>query len=73
MANKDYPVGKAQETILKALSLTATGYGDASEKFMNLGIVVASKRGVPVVRYHPVRYDMADKKTVEKLAQWFEN
>ena len=73
MADKDYPVSKGQEKVLEALGLTATGYGDADAKLMNLGLAVSSKRGIPVVRYHPTRYEMADDETVKKLAQWFEN
>ena len=72
MADKDYPVGVAQQKVLDVLGLTATGYGDASDKFMNLGLVVASKRGTPIVRYHPTRGGIAEDETVKKLAQWFD-
>lgn len=53
MANKDYPVGKAQQIVLDALGMTATGFDDAASKFKELGITVSSKRqgrtSVPVV------------------------
>ena len=73
MANNDYPVSKGQEKVLAALGLTATGFSDASEKLMNLGLAVTSKRGTPIVRYHPTRGEMADDETVKKLTQWFES
>lgn len=54
MAQRDYPVGVAQQTVLDALGMTASGFGDASQKFDSLGIVVASKRqgrsSVPAVK-----------------------
>jgi hypothetical protein len=54
---KDYPVGKAQQMVLDALRLTATGHGDASRKFEQMGLVVASKRqgrtSVPSITRRP--------------------
>lgn len=54
MAQRDYPVGVAQQQVLDALGMTATGFGDANEKFEDLGLIVASKRvghsSVPVVK-----------------------
>lgn len=41
---KDYPVGSAQEKVLNALGLTATGFSDAERIFGELGIEVTSKR-----------------------------
>lgn len=41
---RDYPVGKAQQMVLDALNLTASGSGDANRIFESLGLVVASKR-----------------------------
>jgi len=41
---KDYPVGKAQQMVLDALNVTATGHGDAKKIFEDLGLVVSSKR-----------------------------
>lgn len=41
---KDYPVGKAQQIVLDALGMTASGFNDAKTKFEQLGIVVGSKR-----------------------------
>lgn len=86
MANKDYPVGKAQQQVLDALGMTATGFGDATAKFDQLGIVVASKRdgrkSVPVVsikqsNWKQNTYGDFDGVDVEisadvlsKLAQW---
>ena len=50
---RDYPLSKTQETVLKALGMTATGYGDAERQFERLGLVVSSKRQgratVPVI------------------------
>ena len=50
---RDYPVSKAQKVILNALSITASGHGDAERIFESFGLVVASKRqgrrSVPVV------------------------
>jgi glutaredoxin len=52
-AMRDYPVGKAQQTILTSLNLTATGHSDAERIFNELGIIVATRRqgrkSVPVV------------------------
>src|SRR4051812_23968529 len=42
--NRQYPVGKAQQMVLDALNLTASGSGDADAKFAEIGIVVSSKR-----------------------------
>jgi hypothetical protein len=44
-----YPIGKAQATVLSALGLTAVDFADAERIFAEIGIQVASKRGVPVV------------------------
>lgn len=41
---KDYPVGSAQEKVLNALGLTATGFSDAERIFNEIGIMVNSKR-----------------------------
>lgn len=53
MADKDYPTGAAQDVILKALNLKATGFRDAERIFSEIGISVASKRvgrsSMPVV------------------------
>lgn len=53
MSHKDYPVGAAQQIILNALSLTATGFTDADRQFEKLGLVVSYRRegrqSVPVV------------------------
>jgi len=50
---RDYPVGKAQQMVLSALGIAATGFGDAQRKFEDLGLSVTSKRegrqSVPVV------------------------
>jgi hypothetical protein len=47
------PVGKAQEKVLEALGMTATGFADANRQFEKIGIVVSSRRdgrvSVPVV------------------------
>lgn len=72
MADKQFPVGVAQKKVLDALGITATDYQDADKKFMDYGIVVASKRGVPVVRYHHQTGSFAKKETLQKLAQWFD-
>ena len=44
MARRDYPVSKAQQMVLDALGMTASGYSDAQDKFEELGLVVSSKR-----------------------------
>ncbi len=44
MSKRQYPVGKAQQMVLDALGLTATGNGHAQEIFKSLGLVVSSKR-----------------------------
>lgn len=53
MTDRDYPTGAAQDIILKALNLKATGFKDAERIFSEIGIAVASKRvgrsSVPVV------------------------
>lgn len=41
---RQYPVGKAQQMVLDALGLTATGSSDANAQFEKIGIVVTSKR-----------------------------
>lgn len=50
---RDYPVGKAQQMVLDALNITATGHGDADRIFRDLGLAVSSKRqgrkSVPVI------------------------
>jgi hypothetical protein len=50
---RDYPVGVAQQKVLDALGITASGFQDAQNKFDELGITVGSKRqgrtSVPVV------------------------
>lgn len=50
---QQYPVGKAQETVLKALGISANNNGHAEAIFTALGISVSSKRvgrsSVPVV------------------------
>lgn len=50
---KGYPVGKAQQQVLTALELTASGFAAAERKFEKLGLVVTSKRqgrkSVPVI------------------------
>lgn len=46
MSKRDYPTSKAQDQVLEALGLTATGYGDAERKFKALGLnVVAVRQG----------------------------
>lgn len=53
MAKQDYPVGKAQQMVLDALGMSATGFSNANEQFAAIGIRVSSKRqgrtSVPVV------------------------
>jgi len=44
-----YPISKAQEKVLAALGLTANDFGEAEALFERIGIIVKSKRGVPVV------------------------
>jgi hypothetical protein len=44
MANRDYPTSKAQDQVLAALEMTATGYGDAERKFKALGLNVTARR-----------------------------
>jgi hypothetical protein len=44
MAKRDYPTSKAQDQVLEALGLTATGYADAERKFKALGLNVIAKR-----------------------------
>lgn len=41
---KDFPVGAAQEKVLNALGLAATGFSDANRIFDEIGIEVSSKR-----------------------------
>jgi hypothetical protein len=88
MADRDYPVGKAQETVLKALGITATGFQDAQQKFNDLGITVGSKRvgrtSVPVVTAksggsqanYGGDYDVwgsaASDETLAKLSEWID-
>ena len=83
MSFKDYPVGKAQQQVLDALGINASGHQDAQSKFDELGIVVASKRqgrkSVPVVsikeggsqRNYGGDYDVwdatAEQSTLDKL------
>lgn len=51
---RQYPVGKAQQTILSALGITAHGASHADQIFEALGITVSAKRvgrkSVPVVK-----------------------
>lgn len=53
MIDRDYPTGVAQDVILKALGLRASGFKDAVRIFAKIGITVSSKRvgrsSVPVV------------------------
>ena len=73
MADKNYPVSKAQQTVLSVLEMTAIDYTDADQKLAELGITVASKRGIPVVRYHEYYVGLAtQREAVKKLAQWME-
>lgn len=44
MAKRQYPTSKAQDQVLAALEITATGYGDAERKFKALGLNVVAKR-----------------------------
>ena len=44
MAKRDYPVGKAQQMVLDALGMTASGHSDAQAKFEALGLAVGSRR-----------------------------
>ena len=39
-----YPVGAAQEKVLKAIGMTATDFSDAERIFDSIGIEVTSKR-----------------------------
>ena len=41
---KDYPTGKAQQMVLDALNIIATGHGDAERIFKSLGLAVGSRR-----------------------------
>lgn len=41
---RDYPTSKAQQMVLDALGLTASGYGDAERKFKALGLNVVAVR-----------------------------
>jgi hypothetical protein len=88
MADRDYPVGKAQQTILDKLGIKASGFQDAQKKFDELGITVGSKRvgrtSVPVVtaqsggsqRNSGGDYDVwgspASKETLAKLSEWIQ-
>lgn len=53
MAARNYPVGKAQQTILDALSLEADSFHEADEVFARYGLAVTSvrqgRRSVPQV------------------------
>ena len=85
---KEYPVGKAQQTILDALGLTAGGFSSADIIFSNLNIVVSSKRvgrkSVPVVTVVKATaqqniygdYDIdepkVDSDTLAKLSKWMD-
>ena len=89
MTYRDYPVGKAQQIVLDALGITATGHSDATQKFDDLGIAVSSKRqgrkSVPVVsekgegsqRNYGGDFDTwdsgASKATLSKLSEWMED
>ena len=41
---RDYPTSKAQDQVLSALGLTASGYGDAERTFKALGLNVVATR-----------------------------
>lgn len=41
---QQYPVGSAQEKVLKAIGMTATDFSDAERIFKSIGIEVTSKR-----------------------------
>lgn len=51
---RQYPVGKAQQAVLSALGITASGASHAEQIFEVLGITVSTKRvgrqSVPVVK-----------------------
>lgn len=50
----EYPIGKAQQTVLDALGVTKHTFAGAEAYFEEIGIVVSSKRvgrsSIPVVR-----------------------
>lgn len=87
MAKRDYPVGSAQQKVLDALGLTATGFGDAERQFEELNIVVVPKRegrtSVPAVypregrsqRNYGGDYDVdqpeVSQTVAEKLSKWW--
>lgn len=85
MSQRDYPVGKAQQMVLDALGLTATGFGDAERIFNEIGIAVASKRegrtSVPVVTNRQIAGGVGpdgegwshrvSKFDLTPIAQWF--
>jgi len=55
--NTDFPLGVAQQQVLDALGLKASGFNDANALFERIGIRVTSKRQgrttVPVVHQLP--------------------
>lgn len=88
MANRDYPTSKAQDQVLAALNIAATGYGDAERKFKALGLNVVAKRvgrkSVPSIAMIDARVGgmhsgdgwsetVEFKSTdLEKISQWIE-
>ena len=88
MANRDYPTSKAQDQVLAALEITATGYGDAERKFKALGLNVIAKRvgrkSVPSITMMDTQVggmhdgdgwsDTVEFESVdlEKISQWIE-
>jgi len=85
---KPYPTSKTQDTVLKALGLSAADFGEAEQIFERLGLVVTSKRQgrqtVPVVQVldrqgggfnaHGEGVEFARYPTVDtsKIEQWIE-
>jgi hypothetical protein len=80
-----YTIGKAQEKVLAALGLEAADFGEAEALFERIGIIVKSKRGVPVVSLRKRQgggfsdegdgfvYDIAyDDVDLSPLAEWME-
>ena len=88
MSKRDYPTSKAQQTVLDALAITATGYGDAERKFKALGLSVVAKRigrkSVPSVTMMDTRGGAMhngdgsewtiefESVDLEKISQWIE-
>lgn len=85
---RDYPVGKAQQMVLDALELTATGHGDAQRVFRSHGMTVASNRvgrkSLPVITLLETQAGGMhnddgwtetvefEKANLEKVSQWIE-